>query len=220
MYGYWTHCFYSCDADAYDSYVKSGKKLPMAQFDKNYSVTQPIGCPQSHLLAPHYAHTFHLKSTNSSNHSDSNLGGSIIENSEKLSLSNATHNQTRFTLSSTTSDNGIDVFDGSTSSSSQQQHPNNNNDASSGRSSSPKKSLVDADSSPQPPSRIVKHTMSVPASLNSLIKDLQELWIISPRPPHTCDVRRNLIDLNIKEKKAFCGFLLGFPHRVRARFQN
>lgn len=164
MYGYWTHCFYSCDSHAYESYLKTGKKLPMAQFDKNSNVTQPLGCPQSTA-----AHHNHLKSS-SSNHSDSNLGGSIIENSEKMSLNGGHGNQTRFTLSST-SDNGIDV-DGSTCS---QQLLDENNT-----------SELDRRKLDEPVK--VKHAMTVPANLNSLIKDLSELWIISPRPPHSSDV--------------------------------
>lgn len=38
MYGYWTHCYYSCEADSYDTYVKvKNKRPPVGKFDKNYN---------------------------------------------------------------------------------------------------------------------------------------------------------------------------------------
>lgn len=165
MYGYWTHCFYSCDADSYEAYVKTGKKLPMTQFDKNFNPINP--------LSPSAA----LKSASSNNHSDSNLGGSIIENSEKTSLNGA---HPRFTLSST-SDNGIDV-DGSTSS--QQLDDDNITDIE-------RLEINDrfGDSKQRKPvTSKVKHAVSMPSSMSSLIKDLTEIWITSPRPPYTADV--------------------------------
>ena len=38
MYGFWTHCFYSCEAKSYDSYIKAKhKRPPMGEFDSNYN---------------------------------------------------------------------------------------------------------------------------------------------------------------------------------------
>jgi hypothetical protein len=37
LYGYWSHCLYSCDAQSYDAYMKSGKQLPMVQLDQHFN---------------------------------------------------------------------------------------------------------------------------------------------------------------------------------------
>lgn len=38
MYGYWSHCLYSCDPKEYDHYVKSSsKKLPMIEVDEFFN---------------------------------------------------------------------------------------------------------------------------------------------------------------------------------------
>lgn len=34
LFGYWTHCFYTCDASAYEDYIKSGKRLPTLEVDE------------------------------------------------------------------------------------------------------------------------------------------------------------------------------------------
>ena len=34
LYGYWTHCLYSCDVSAYENYLKTGKPLPIVQLDE------------------------------------------------------------------------------------------------------------------------------------------------------------------------------------------
>jgi len=34
LYGYWTHCLYSCDVSAYENYLKTGKPLPTVQLDE------------------------------------------------------------------------------------------------------------------------------------------------------------------------------------------
>lgn len=37
LYGYWTHCVYSCDVGLYESFIKSGKRLPTVEVDKFFS---------------------------------------------------------------------------------------------------------------------------------------------------------------------------------------
>ena len=37
MYGFWTHCVYTCDANDYDNYVKTNKPLPMVQLDEFFN---------------------------------------------------------------------------------------------------------------------------------------------------------------------------------------
>lgn len=38
MYGYWTHCFYSCEAESYDTYVRlKNARPPVGCFDKHYN---------------------------------------------------------------------------------------------------------------------------------------------------------------------------------------
>ena len=37
MYGYWTHCVYSCDAQAYDNHIKHNRPLPMVKMDENFN---------------------------------------------------------------------------------------------------------------------------------------------------------------------------------------
>ena len=45
MWGYWSHCFYSCKADSYDEYVNLKKKQPpVGEFDKNF---HKIPCQQA-----------------------------------------------------------------------------------------------------------------------------------------------------------------------------
>lgn len=42
IYGYYTHCLYSCEPNSFESFVKRGKKLPVAQFDKFYNLVESI----------------------------------------------------------------------------------------------------------------------------------------------------------------------------------
>lgn len=37
LFGYWTHCFYTCDVAAYESFVKSGKRLPTIEVDEFFN---------------------------------------------------------------------------------------------------------------------------------------------------------------------------------------
>ena len=37
LYGYWTHCVYSCDVDSFEAYIKSGKKLPTIEVDEHFN---------------------------------------------------------------------------------------------------------------------------------------------------------------------------------------
>ena len=43
LFGYWTHCVFSCDAQAYESYLKSGKPLPTVKVDENYNEVSANG---------------------------------------------------------------------------------------------------------------------------------------------------------------------------------
>ncbi len=47
MYGYWSHCLYSCDAQSYDAYMRSGKQLPLVQLDQHFNM---IDSEQNRLL--------------------------------------------------------------------------------------------------------------------------------------------------------------------------
>lgn len=42
MYGYWSHCLYSCEVESFESYIKSNKPLPTSEFDKFYNVVEPL----------------------------------------------------------------------------------------------------------------------------------------------------------------------------------
>lgn len=42
LYGYWSHCMYSCDVESYESHIKSNNALPMAKFDKYFNVVEPL----------------------------------------------------------------------------------------------------------------------------------------------------------------------------------
>lgn len=50
LFGYWTHCFYTCEPQAYEDYLKSGKRLPTLEVDEffveknshSHSSQQPI----------------------------------------------------------------------------------------------------------------------------------------------------------------------------------
>lgn len=43
MYGYWTHCMYSCDPDAFENYIKDNKTPPpSAKFDKYFNQIEPL----------------------------------------------------------------------------------------------------------------------------------------------------------------------------------
>ena len=37
MYGYWTHCLYSCEPSVYDSYIKQNKQLPTVKLDQFFN---------------------------------------------------------------------------------------------------------------------------------------------------------------------------------------
>lgn len=42
MYGYWTHCLYSCDAESFENYLKTNKTLPVAKYDKYFNIIEPL----------------------------------------------------------------------------------------------------------------------------------------------------------------------------------
>lgn len=50
LYGYWTHCVYSCDPRAYEELVKSGKPLPMVKLDEYFN---EVGTPSTINSARH-----------------------------------------------------------------------------------------------------------------------------------------------------------------------
>ena len=37
LYGYWTHCLYSCDPNTYESWTKQGKMLPTVKLDQYFN---------------------------------------------------------------------------------------------------------------------------------------------------------------------------------------
>jgi len=37
LFGYWTHCFFSCDVEAYEACIKSGKQLPRPNLDEFFN---------------------------------------------------------------------------------------------------------------------------------------------------------------------------------------
>lgn len=169
MYGYWTHCFYSCDVDSYESHIKSGKKLPMTQFDKNYNPTSPLYPPATIQHLP-------------SNYSDTNL----IDNNGM----NGTHHHqhTKFTI-----DNGVDIDSTSTGSVAPDTTSDDRDNMSELERLEINDRMASGTSSYRPPRKAsatnaFKHAQSVPSNLSSLLKDLNELWIIFPRPPYSADV--------------------------------
>lgn len=42
LYGYWTHCIYSCDVESFESFVEAKKPFPVAKFDKYFNVVEPL----------------------------------------------------------------------------------------------------------------------------------------------------------------------------------
>lgn len=42
MYGYWTHCIYSCDPDTLENYLKTNKTPPCAKFDTCFNQIEPL----------------------------------------------------------------------------------------------------------------------------------------------------------------------------------
>lgn len=194
MYGYWTQCFYSCDPESYESYVKTGKKLPMTQFDKHGNPTSSI-------------HAF----SKSNNFSEANLSSGSKEPTDTDTIRNNTSkmnghyvqpkfmlNESDGELSEVTDFTDLEKLE-ITDRVSANVNNNNNHDNNGGNNKQRKFNTIGNNSKKVADSKYT--TMSVPSNLNSLIKDLVELWTISPRPPYASEVSRNFQQLQYNNTK-------------------
>ena len=63
LYGYWTHCFYSCDIKTYEDYLKSNKVIPTVNIDAclkpklqtTLSSTKPFVSPSTNPIKQSYS---------------------------------------------------------------------------------------------------------------------------------------------------------------------
>jgi hypothetical protein len=75
LYGYWTHCFYSCDIKIYDDYLKSNKTVPTIHIDDclkpklqaTSSSTKPFVSPSTNLIRQSYSESALLNNQNNNN---------------------------------------------------------------------------------------------------------------------------------------------------------
>ena len=81
LYGYWTHCVYSCDPRAYDELVKSGKPLPMVKLDEYFN---EVGTPSTINSARHNHSDPSMHNASSSDNvaNESNGGFNLNESAE------------------------------------------------------------------------------------------------------------------------------------------
>jgi hypothetical protein len=153
LFGNWTNCFYSCDANSYDSYTKSSKALPMAEFDQHLNqLSSPV------------ANFGKFNNTLDNNNFDVN---SIDAN--ETGVSKFSSNKPKFTLngggtgeSEYTAVEKLEKMDRLGDDLQRNLNLNRVSD--------------------------LKNTVSLPANLNSPIKDLTELWITRPRPAYSNEV--------------------------------
>lgn len=150
LFGNWTNCFYSCDANSYDSYTKSSKALPMAEFDQHLNqLSSPV------------ANFGKFNNTLDNNNFDVN---SIDAN--ETGVSKFSSSKPKFTLngggtgeSEYTAVEKLEKMDRLGDDLQRNLNLNRVSD--------------------------LKNTVSLPANLNSPIKDLTELWITRPRPAYS-----------------------------------
>ena len=66
LYGFWSHCLYSCDPKEYDHYSKSSsKKLPMIEIDEFFNEKNSLS------NSSNFYHTKNIHSESNLNHVDS-----------------------------------------------------------------------------------------------------------------------------------------------------
>ncbi len=89
LYGFWTHCFYSCNVDEYESITKSAKLLPMVQMDENFNEIEPIGNEKVHLLSEKkhsfsdLLNLFHMHKNSGSNEKEKLTNNDLIKNTNQ-----------------------------------------------------------------------------------------------------------------------------------------
>lgn len=104
MYGYWTHCVYSCDANEYDNYMKTNKPLPMTRLDELFNELPS----NRNINNRHHAHSeanflTEQKTTDNSSkngHLDNDEQKLVDETQSKLSLMNSSSSVSISALSS------------------------------------------------------------------------------------------------------------------------
>jgi hypothetical protein len=92
LYGYWTHCVYSCDPNEFDNYIKGNKPLPITQVDDLFNEL-----PSTLSSSRQHAHSdSNFTNHNLSDKSNGNLNGEsnaeqklVDETQSKLSLINS-----------------------------------------------------------------------------------------------------------------------------------
>lgn len=178
MYGYWSHCLYSCDVESFESYVKSNKQLPTAKFDKYYNVVEPLIPLNTYASNINLRQTISVDESNNNNNNSNTVGN---RHSTQLTGLNLRENES----SNNDGDDVVVVVSGSS-----------DNETSGGGASSVPPGLLTSGLYPNRLSVPVsldksKPTMTSMSSLSSLIKDLDELWTVNPQPPYAAEVILN-----------------------------
>jgi len=94
LYGFWTHCVYTCDANDYDNYIKTNKPLPMVQLDEFFNEISTADSANNNING-------HINNNNNSNSSiSSNVEQKLVdETKSKLSLVNNNSNHIEVNVS-------------------------------------------------------------------------------------------------------------------------
>ena len=79
LYGYWTHCFYSCDLKIYEDYLKAHKEIPTINIDAcfrpklqtAFSSTKPFVSPSTTPLKQNHSDS---ELHNNNNNNNNNIG--------------------------------------------------------------------------------------------------------------------------------------------------
>ncbi len=163
LYGYWTHCLYSCDPDVYEKYVKSNNQLPMVQLDSLFNEIKHTS--GSHKESA--SNENNLSGLSSHNHSETDL--------LHMDKSHSNENKTKFTLN----ENDIEIQMSNSSAHTKNSSIENGNN----QNNTPTTTTTP---------RLSKNPISSPAfsvtNTQNPFVDVFELWRVVPRPPYNVEV--------------------------------
>ena len=102
MYGYWTHCVYSCDPNEFDNYIKGNKPLPMTQLDDFFNeIPSTLSSSRQHAHSDSNFTNHNLGDKSNGNlNSENNAEQKLVDETQsKLSLMNSSSSVSISTLS-------------------------------------------------------------------------------------------------------------------------
>jgi len=162
LYGYWTHCLYSCDPSTYDSYIKQNKPLPTVRLDQFFNVINANNDSDMEVNSPNTAENNDKSNLKSIRINTNELTNSETKISSNPNETNGDLNSNEFLKSKIQGDKDKSLADDTE------------------QKLKIKNPIRESVSSP---------AFSFKSSSNS-IEDFQEIWRAVPRPNYGADVKK------------------------------